>query len=58
MTAGFCGGETLGDDGIKTILYNYPRIKCLLKLVMVWLPDPAAVMLVVRIDAGFWNPGV
>lgn len=25
---------------------------------LLWLSDPAVVMLAVRVDAGFWDPGV
>lgn len=41
MTKGFCGGEILVDNVIKPMLYTYPYIKCFIKLVTVWLPDPA-----------------
>lgn len=42
---------------IKPVSY-FPHIKCLMKLVVVWSLDSATVMLVVRVGAGFWSPGV
>jgi len=58
VTKGFCGGKIVVDYVIKPVLYTYLYMKCWIKLMMVWLADPATVMLPVGVGAGFWNLGV
>lgn len=58
MTERFCGGEKILVGAVIKPVSYFPHIKCLMKLVVVWSLDSATVMLVVRVGAGFWSPGV
>lgn len=52
------GEKIVAGDVIKPILHAYPYRKCLVKLVMAWLPYAVGLMLAVRVDAGFGNSRV